>query len=230
MKNLVLSIVVISGLLMSCSFDALFGPDDEGSGDSDRRGRRSPDDHHPPHATTALYVPLASGISWSYAVEYRQTSRQNDANSVAYSGEETWNCSLARFSDSTFVFQTRFSGQKIVSHAGGVEITDIVRAEASVSAQIVKGALILNAEQSSDTGGELAPFCGDWLFRMGSYYKISFSSTETYIEQMRSADDLQFNYKLKKNSGLVSGSLTARTAYELITIHYVSSRLNKNDQ
>lgn len=118
MKKLMLIWVFsnVLGLFMSCGLNSdLFAPtDDSGSQDSGRRDRREPtnDDDKTPPVTSVLFLPLVEGASWTYAVEFRQSSLQSENYMAVYTGEETCTCSSAKFSDSTFVFQTRFSGKK----------------------------------------------------------------------------------------------------------------------
>lgn len=85
-----------------------------------------------------------------------------------------------------------------------------------MSARVVKGALVL----TSENGTELAPFWGDWLFRMKDQFKICFINSNKTVVKTGSSADLEFAYTLEQQVGLVTGSLTARTAYDVTVINY----------
>jgi hypothetical protein len=207
--------LIVMGLFMSCGLNSdLFAPSDGDDRGTERRDREPEGDNPPP--ATVLFLPLAEGASWTFTVEFRQSSLQSENYSAVYTGEETCTCSSVRFSDSTFVFQTRFSGKKTITSSSGVMTSDLAGVAALVNARIVKGALVLTSEE----GTELAPFWGDWLFRMKDQFKICFVGSQKTTEKTGESADLEFAYTLEQQVGLVIGSLTARTAYDLVVINY----------
>jgi hypothetical protein len=217
MKKLIIVWVFSSvmGLFMSCGLNSdLFAPTNDSGRETEHRSREPEDDNPPP--ATVLFLPLAEGASWSFTVEYRQSSLESGNYSAVYIGEETCVCSAARFSDSTFVFQTRFSGKKTITSSSGVITSNLAGVAALVNARMVKGALVLTSEE----GTELAPFWGDWLFRMKNQFKICFVGSQKTIEKTGASADLEFAYTLEQQVGLVAGSLTARTAYDVTVINY----------
>ena len=203
--------------VMGCEMEALLGPGDEGGErDQDVRDRRPTNDGSDPEVTTTqLLIPLQEGGTWSYHVDYIQTSNVTADYSVAYRGTEQWSCSLARFSDSTFVFQTHFTGEKIITHQGDENTESIQGAYASVTAKIVHGTLTIVREE----GDLMCPFLGDWLALFQDEF-VCVHSTENSITREKNDIDLAFSYTLVADRGLIKGTVARNSQYDQILIEY----------
>jgi len=124
---------------------------------------------------------------------------QNSATqdyTVTYKGTEKWICTLARFSDSTFVFKTLFAGEKIILNNNSTR-TFPESSTASVTARIQNGRLFILQEN----GSTISPFLGDWLFMLKNQFRVSFSGSSTTQNKVLSSLTLKYDYKLDKSKG-----------------------------
>ena len=201
--------------------NALFDPEDEGNEhvpsvrEPTARERRPVDNEPAPEpASHTLFMPLQEGNSWTYHLSYNQSSKVNTSMSVSYSGEEKWTCSLARYSDSTFVFQTFFNGEKTIS---GSNKEVIQGAYAYVTAKIINGALTLVREE----GDLICPFWGDWLSLIGADFNVSYSSSHQIISVEKSGTNYSYAYTLDAAKGMTRGVVCKTSAYDSIKIEYI---------
>lgn len=221
MKIFYLTILLTMIILLtaSCGLDGFFAPEDD-TGNSNRppEDRRRPADPDPnieqPPASVELFLPLLTGAEWKYAVEYTQNSKQAEYT-VSYQGEERWVNTLIRFSDSTFVFQTYFNGEKIV-YSNKETKTFAESSTATITAQIQQGVLVLLQE----TGNHISPFLGDWLFLSQKQFRVCFATDVSPQQPAIAATGLSGAYTIDKTKGLVNGALTAATAYDETTLKY----------
>ena len=214
----ILSILLTLFLAAGCSLDSLFGPDESPGDKRMPREKRDPNpggDEPAPTLKTVLYLPLVQGTIWTYDVQYKQTAKQSDYV-ILYQGEEKWLCTQARFSDSTFVFQTSFNGEKLIQSATSTQKFSESSA-AVVTAKIFRRALIV----SSENGNSISPFFGDWLHLMNSHFIVSFEDDTVSKYQSGSSNEFQYNYSLELTKGLVEGHLVNDSVYDQIKIDYM---------
>ena len=117
MKCLIIFTVFFAMVFTACDLDKLYNSGEEEQRESprDRREPNDDDDPEPPPAVSPrLFLPLTAGNTWTYDVVYTQEARDPAEYRAVYKGEETWELTTARFSDSTFVFRTWFTGLKII--------------------------------------------------------------------------------------------------------------------
>ena len=196
---------------IGCSLDGLFAPNDSGQSDRKPRDRREQPETN---TETELYIPLKEGAEWSYNVKYAQHSLQGN-NATEYNGVETWRCTSARLSDSTFVFSTFFGGEIKVKTAHSSQVFP-ESSTASVATRIENGALIIVQEN----GGSMSPFLGDWLYLHDNQFYICFDKNANSMKKKVSTTELTSNYELEKSKGLISGELFKKSVYDQITISY----------
>jgi len=210
-------ILILLPFISGCSLDGLLQPDDPPDQDRLPRERRDPnpgeENGDPEGHETVLFIPLNVGTEWTYGVQYKQESKQQ-VYTVRYAGEERWQCTQARYSDSTFVFQTTFVGEKtILSHSSTQSFYE--SSSASVTARIRHRALIVLEEN----GESISPFLGDWLYLMDSRFLICFSDSGV-VDLTGSASEFDYDYRLDQKKGLLNGHLTVETAYDVTKITY----------
>ncbi len=215
MKYLFMGILFFA-VFLACDLDALYNSGEEEVRESPRDRRVPNDDEPEPPVTPTLYFPSTVGTTWTYDVVYSQESRQANEYRAVYKGEETWELTTARFSDSTFVFRNWFSGLKIVSDVNSSQTIPVHSSYASVTAQIRNKALVIVQER----GDELCPFWGDWLFLMNSYFMVCFQNSEETVQLSKSMTNLEYSYTLDRNRGLVQGNLNSKSEYDLFSLSY----------
>ena len=207
---------IVAMFLPGCSLDGLFEPDDaQQPVDHLPRDRYEPNE--PSGKSLQLFMPLSTGNTWTYDVSYKQTSAQSEYT-VEYVGEEKWTCTQTNFSDSTFVFQTTFRGDKTIVNNSATQ-TFSESSSATVTAKIHKGALTLDQED----GEKISPFFDDWLFSLDGRFRIGFSIENKTINQKSTTSTLTFDYTLDKTKGLVAGELVANSQYDQKMLIYKSN-------
>ncbi len=219
MKIKILLLLMLSLFFaVGCDVNALFEPKDSGEqrepGGRDRRPVENPAD--PGTVINQLLMPLQEGKAWRYRVSYKQTSKTIVDYSVMYEGEEQWTCSLARFSDSTFVFQTHFSGDKKIINGENIQTENIQGAYSFVTAQIVKDRLKIIREE----GDALCPFWGDWLSLMQDQFVVCFETGQAAVTREESGVDFSFSYTLDASRGLTHGLVSRSLEFDDTKIQY----------
>ncbi len=220
MKILRYSLLLISLtlLLSGCSFDDLMSSDDSPYEEHEPRDRREPtdpgdDDPDKGKSNLDLYLPIRVDAQWTYDIRVNKSSRQSDYR-IDYVGQEEWRCTHAKFSDSLFVFETQFTGEKtIVSAQPQQRFSESTIA--TVTAKIHHGKLVL-VEEHSNT---ISPFLGDWLFLLDDQFRVCFDGNQFY-ENSASMTNKNFHYKLDKNVGMLNGNVTALSDYDKTEIFY----------
>lgn len=217
MKKIAILFMLFAVFFMGCDVNGLFEPEESNS-DRAPRGRRPVQDPPPDDnvSSSGLYFPLQVGKSWHYSVVYKQDSKSAADYHVAYRGEEQWVCSLARWSDSTFVFQTHFTGEKTIIDGQSEKIFPIESAYAAVTAKIVNSALIIVREE----GDQLCPFLGDWLNMMKTNFRIVFDDSRQIIEYDHSGSTTSGHVKLQQDVGLIEGDIISETNYDVIHLNF----------
>ncbi len=203
-----------------CSFDDLISSDDSPSDTREPRDRREPTDPEDPGETNpdepgtlVMFMPLRVGEKWLYDVGVSKTSVNNDYR-IEYVGEETWTCTKAKLTDSTYTFETTFSGDKTISNSESQQqFTETT--SATVSFKIKNGALILVEEN----GANVSPFFGDWLFLIRDNFKICFVD-DRFKDRDGAFTDLSYSYELEKGVGFLGGQVIATSDYERTEMLY----------
>ncbi len=215
--NVLLLVVLVMIYVLGCEVNALLNSDGENEPRQPGARERQPSDNSDePANSRSLLLPLQEGETFNYLVSYTQASKKNPGYVVAWHGAENWICTLARFDDSTFVFQTHFTGEKKIIHDGREQVDRISGVYASVSARIVNSRLGVIREE----GDYLPPFWGDWLLAMKNNFLVSFASSETRKTVEVNGDDFSFSYTLDADKGLIRGSLSRNLEFDQIHIEY----------
>jgi hypothetical protein len=217
----ILLLISLTLLLSGCSFDDLMSSDDSPAENREPRDRREPTDPEDPGENEPdtkpgnlfIYMPSRVGGEWIYDVKVTKTSNNSDYR-VMYVGREIWTCTSIKMSDSTFTFESAFSGSKTISNSEGQQQFS-ESTSATVIAKIRKGALVLVEEN----GNSISPFLGDWLFLMQGNFKVVFDGDDLQMIEATSAD-LTFYFEIDTISGLLDGSLIANSDYERTEIVY----------
>lgn len=217
----ILLLVGLTLLLSGCSFDDLMSSNDSSPEYGEPRERREPTDPGDPGedepedkpSALSIYMPLHVGGKWFYYVDVIKTSNNGDYR-ITYKGEETWTCTHVDLHDSTFVFETTFTGSKKISNSEEQqEFSESTTA--TVSAKIKNSALVL----SEENGVSISPFLGDWLFLMGDNFRVCFDGDDMQINES-TTDNPDFLYDIDKNVGMFDGYLIAASDYEKTEIYY----------
>lgn len=218
-SKLLFLLLLILIYILGCEVNALFEPDDSSEPrEPGARERRPADNNNGPETTSAkLYLPLQEGANWTYQVAYIQISKTSASYSVTYRGEEKWTCSLARYSDSTFVLQTFFTGEKILSNQGSVSVESIQDAYAYVAAKIINGALTIVREE----GDLICPFLGDWLSQMQNRFRVCLQSNDQQMTREINEADFSCAYTLDGEKGMTGGIVSKKSDYDSLKIEYI---------
>ena len=219
MKTQILFLLILSLFFaVGCDVNALFEPDESGEqrepGTRDRRPVDTPAD--PGAGTYQLFIPMQEGAAWQYRVSYSQASKTISGYRVTYEGEEQWNCSLARFSDSTYVFQTHFSGEKRIANGENIQTENIQGAYSFVTMHIVNGRLMIIREE----GDALPPFWGDWLSLMDDRFVVCFDTEQSAVTREKGGVDFSFSYTLDAGRGLTHGLVSRNLEFDETKIQY----------